>query len=93
MTERTGPATLVWDSSETPRPEPRGIEQGGSVGDGEDRLRRIVEAVASGAGEGAAALRRSGLTLTLDDFALEVRVDADATMSAEVRIAFVSPTT
>ena len=56
---------------------------------GEDRLQRIIEAVASGAGEGAAALRRSGLAVILDDFALEVRVAADSAVSAEVRIAFI----
>lgn len=55
---------------------------------GEDRLQQIIEAVASGAGEGAAALRRSGVAVTLDDFALEVRVDADSAVCAEVRIAF-----
>jgi len=58
------------------------------VSAGEDRLQRIIEAVASGAGEGAAALRRSGLAITLDDFALEVRVDPTSAVSAEVRIAF-----
>lgn len=57
---------------------------------GEDRLQRVIEAAASGAGEGAAALRRSGLPVALDDFSLEVRLDDGSAVSAEVRIAFTS---
>lgn len=54
-----------------------------------DRLQRIISATAAGAGMGAAALRRAGVEVDLEDFGVEVTVDDEQSLSAIVRIAFV----
>jgi hypothetical protein len=52
-------------------------------------LRRIIAAVAAGAGEGAEALRSAGVGLTLEGYTVEVMVDSDDPIpAASVRLVF-----
>jgi hypothetical protein len=52
-------------------------------------LRRIIAAVAVGAGEGVEALRSAGVGVELEDYTVEVMVDStDPVPAASVRLVF-----
>jgi len=52
-------------------------------------LRRIIAAVAAGAGEGVAALRSAGVGVELQGYTVEVMVDStDPVPAASVRLVF-----
>ena len=72
------------NSGETPRRDGRVMENPTT-----ESLRRIIAAVATGAGEGAEALRAAGVGLELEGYTIEVVVDpADPLPAASVRLVF-----
>jgi len=48
----------------------------------------MIAEAAAGAGEGADALRRSGIPVVLEGYTVEVLVDADDLPAASVRVTF-----
>jgi hypothetical protein len=71
----------AWDESETPHRD-RGFSQDGTREAGvrgvtvTEEMQAIITGVAAATGRGADALRRSGIGVELEDFRVEVQVDA-----------------